>query len=322
MPRPLSVLIPVVLLALCPMPRASAQGTTAWVKEQVTKLTNPDKIVRKAAREALVREATRTGSPATYLADLDAALIPLARGRDVRARITAGVVAEQVAGEKPSPALEGIAQALMEGSDATALLGTKVARALLPATITLSRDPLAAAVIACVKAHPDSGEIAEEAYAALTLQSARKNGAAPPAAMIAAAVPSVLNLLEVRIAAYGKDVPPKPSADSKAAAFLALDGWPVLSASAPTANRILRDVGDLVCVQSRAVGDGSTDRSLKVAQRQAAQSLQVIGGAPLKSMTDELIKPLDGVAPDDVDRRCAALNQAMPPAAKLTRAMR
>ena len=326
MARPLLIVTPVVLLVLCPIPQANAQGTKTWVNQQVTKLTNPDKMVRKAARDALVDEAKRPASPPTYLKDLNAALIPLARGRNFPAAITAGVVAEEVAGQKPSPALEGVAQALMaNGSDAIALAGVKVARALVPTTITLAKDPLADSVVSCVKAHPESGEIAEEAYAALTLQAGRKNGAPPPAATTAA-LPVVLNLLEARIASYGEQAPPKPGADGAVAVFLAIDASSAVLSGAPTTDRTLRDLGDLLCVQSRAVANGNSDRALNETRRQVGQALQVIAqGAQvtspaLESAIDALTKPLDGAGA--AAPLCAALNTAMPAGAKLTRAKR
>lgn len=322
---------PSIVLALFLLPTlygtraatAQAPGSTAWVGNQVKELTSSDVRASKAARDALAREADRSGSPATFPKDLNKALIPLAKSRNVRDRIAAGVVAEQVAAKTSSSALEGVARALMENDTAaTALLGVKVAKALLPTVVTLPKDQTAAAVVACVKSHPDSGEIAEEAYAALTLQAGRKSESGPPAAAIVAAVPELLNLLEIRICGYGEHTPPKPGADGKAAAFLALEAWPAVSTSAPTANRILRDLGDLVCVQVRAVGDGNTDRDLNASRRQATQSLQVVGGASLKTATDDLMKPLEGVDPGEIDRRCSALDSAMPPAAKLARAKR
>jgi hypothetical protein len=324
MARLLPLLTPLLLLVCGPVAATNAQaaGTAAWVHQQVVKLTSQDVMVRKAARDALVREAARAGAAATYLKDLDDALVPLAKSHTVRERITAGVVAEQVASETPSAALEGVTQALMASdSDATALLGTKVARALLPATVTLPRDALSAAVVSCVKAHPDSGEIAGEAYAALTLRGMRKDGA-PPAGVIAAAVPAVLDMLELRISQYGERTAPKPAADGSVTMFLAIDAWPAVSNSAPTRSRILRDLGDLLCVQARAAADGNADRPLAEARRQAGQALQVTGGPALQPATESLMKLLDTVAPDEVDRRCAALDAAMPPGAKLTRAKR
>jgi len=326
MARPLPVLATLLLLIFYPIPNANAQGagTPAWIREQVARLTNSDVMVRKTAKDALLREAGRARPSSTYLKDLDAALIPLVKGRDVRARIIAGVLAEEVASKKPGPALEGVARALMESdSDATALIGTKVAKALLPATITLPTDPMPAAVVACVKTHPDSGEITEEAYAALTLQAARENQAGPPAGAIAAAVPAVLGLLETRIAAYGKVAPSNPAAEGgPTMLFLAIDGWQAVGTNGAMKDRILRDLGDLLCVQARAAADGNTDRALTETRRQTGQALGVTGGPGLQAAAENLMKPLDAVAPDEVDRRCAALDAAMPTGAKLTRAKR
>jgi hypothetical protein len=281
-------------------------------------------MVRKTAKDALLREAGRARPSSTYLKDLGAALIPLVKGRDVRARIIAGVIAEQVASKTPTPALEDVARALMESdSDATALIGTKVAKALLPATITVPKDPMPAAVVACVKAHPDSGEIAEEAYAALTLQAARQDQAGPAAGAIAAAVPAVLDLLETRIAAYGKGAPSDPAAEGgPTMLFLAIDGWQAAGTNAALKNRILRDLGDLLCVQARAAAEGNADRALTETRRQTGQALGVTGGTALQAAAEDLMKPLDNVAPDEVDRRCAALDDAMPAGAKLTRVKR
>ena len=85
-------------------------------------------------------------------------------------------------------------------------------------------------VIAAVKDHPDLGFLADEAYAALTLEPDRDD--ANFANAVPMVLPDLLTLMDTRTAAYSIAVPGDPGAEITATIFLAVYAYPAASPDA------------------------------------------------------------------------------------------
>lgn len=297
---------------MSPLARAQAPGTASWVREQTTRLQDRDPAVQKRARQAILDQAARPGSPAAFIADLNSALSRLLKQKDVRWRVNAGVVAEEVAAKTGSPGLAPVAQEMMrDPSDAIALLGVKTAKYLVANTVLKPKDPLAPAIVGCVKLHPDSGVIAEEAYAALTLKP-NAASADPSAGAVKAVLPSLLDLIDIRLDLYGNGPPPSPGAELRAVLFLGVTGTTAVSNDAVMRSRALRSLGDLACVTARAAAEGNSDRGVKDLLRGACASLTLFAPDPdLESATKELQTASNGTPSQNVEEQCGKLGAAL-----------
>lgn len=114
---------------------------------------------------------------------------------------------------------------LNDPSGAVVLWGMKAAKYELAGTLkqqkTLRKAALIKDILAAVRAHPDSGPIADEAYDALTFNSADSALTATSADAIKEVIPAIFNLMNFRLSLFAAAPPPALFADGKAVGFLA-----------------------------------------------------------------------------------------------------
>jgi hypothetical protein len=301
MPVLVALLIPTsVCLAATPSSPPSAPSPLA---ASVTALQSWSPAAQQAARQQLIRLGESKTAPATYPASLAEALLPVLQSGTTRAKLNAAVALERVAAKTPSPALAPAASALLaDKAEAVTLWGIKTARHLI-AEGGSSAGTLAAQVAAAVKAHPDSGPIAEEAYAALL----------PELAPQPAVLQSLLETLESRTALYFKGaIPPSPSAEQAVPAYLAVTCWSHLNVA--DQKRVLTDLGNLCWSSATAVANGNNDSSVQKIAQITAVGLEAIAtrlvDAPLAAAAHALtdLGPANAVP---IPARCKALVTAL-----------
>jgi hypothetical protein len=198
----------------------------AFVAAQVKALADDkNPTAQQRAREALVREASPSGvNPSAsfldiYATSLNGALLPLAKSPSPRVRLNAAIVTQRVASRAGNTRLTEAATAFAQDeSVGVAMWGVRASQALLPLLATAGTSTkLTAAVADAVRRHGGFGDLAEEAYKALTLNNNTK-------LITPKSVPVLLNdvlrLVEFRGGQYVKQTPPRPDVDVRGINFL------------------------------------------------------------------------------------------------------
>lgn len=243
-------------------------GSPAWTARHIRMLEGDDAAARNEAREQLMRVVDTPGFPSAYPASVAADLLALLKSPNPRAKVNAAIIAEHLAAKTVDPALIAVVSALLDGkSESLALWGVKASRPFIATgSATLARQ-----VATSVKAHADSGPIAEEAYAALVGANIGPTGKAMPVSFSA-----VLSVLESRTARYANGgAPPSAAAEAPVPVFLSVTCWP--GANAAERKQILSDLGDLACSAAASVGNGDRNAALLAVVQNAASALEVIG---------------------------------------------
>ena len=263
----------------------------SFIGGEIARLRSKTPATQKMAKDALIAECTSRGDvtatpeyQVAYARQLSQQLTPLLQDKAIRVRLTAGIIATQVAADTvktDAPAqFASMATALMKDKEDSILLwGVKLAKYVIADFAQQGKPikPLSDEVIAAVKNHPDSGYLAEEAYAAFTLEPYGK-GQNPDAFGKAAPVvlPELLQLMEIRTAQYAAAVPGSPQAEEKAVTFLAVDASQAAGA-APMRNKVLSAVGKNVCAVLAQIANGNTTPELVGVARAEGGALQVFG---------------------------------------------
>lgn len=246
----------------------SAQvGSPAWTAARIGALQGGNAAARNLARQDLMSVVDKPGFPVTYPASLAPDLLALLKSSNPPVQLNAAVIAEHLADKTASPALIPVTTALLESkSDALALWGIKTARPYVAA----GNAKLAGRIVAAVKAHADSGPIAEEAYADLVAADG-----AVGKGTLSATLPAVLSILELRTRSYtSASAPPSPGAEASIPVFLSVTCWP--AASATDRKRILNDLGDFACAATQSVADGNANAAVPRVVHEAATALGTI----------------------------------------------
>jgi len=247
-------------------------GTAAWIHRQTQDLCSPDDKRTQVARRTLLQATESSRLPTSYPADIAEALSAVLKEGNCRARLNASVVAERVSAKTGSPALAPLARELMADKLVpVALWGVKTAKPLIVASAAQSsgKDSLAAAIVACVKEHPDSGAVIDEAYAALTPKSD-----VPDAAVTKAVLPHLLGLTEWRLGRFDADQPSTFTSEQAIDTFVAINAWP--AAAPPDQRKIIDDLVGLTCVVADAVANGQQDRAVVDSARSHANAVEAI----------------------------------------------
>lgn len=282
-------------------PAVIQPAVSTFVEGELPRLKSATPAVQKAAKEALVSESTGHGDvtatpqyEATYASVLGQKLLPIVQSKaPLRTRLCAAIVATEVA-EQTSKAggpagLQPLAVALLQDKDdATLLWGIKLSKYVIGDLATQGNKAavakLDAMVIAVVKDHPQTGYLAEEAYAALTLEPYR--GTTNFASAATMVLPDLLKLMDTRTAQYAQAVPGSPEAEITATVFLAVDGSG--PATAPTMrNQVLKALGDAVCAVLNQIANGNNGQELINVAREEGATLRVFGDTfPNKPLSD------------------------------------
>jgi hypothetical protein len=117
------------------------------------------------------------------------------------------------------------ADLLNDPSAAVVLWGMKAAKYELAPWLAqpkaLRKGNLTKAILDAVRAHPDSGPIAEEAYSALTFEATDPTLRSTAPAVIQEATVAVLQMAALRTSLFNADPPPELFADGRGVVFLA-----------------------------------------------------------------------------------------------------
>lgn len=257
-----------------------------FIKGQVTKLQKGTDAERQAARNLIGREIGMVGGEPSasyrevYATVLNEQLLTLTKNRDPHARLNAAIAMERVARGANNGALEGAAAALAQDPCAgVALWATKAAQSILPPLATKGANTkLTGAVVAGVKKHPDSPELAEEAYRALGLELRanlqRLNDQAVPVLL-----PDMLKLFEFRTGLYRTGIPPAPWLEERGAIFLTFARVWNHPAAAKYHAAIMQQLANLVglTAQHAAARGPNENKSLIDLLRRIGAVLAVVG---------------------------------------------
>ena len=208
-------------------PRAGEIAKFITAQLDVLKDVKKDDRSRERARDSLVRESGSSGAvpsasfSAVYASTLDAQLLPLAKSTTpARTRLLAVITLQRVAKSANNDGLANSTAAFAQDeSPGVALWAMKAAQSILPTLAATGKttSKLPAAIVEGVKKHSTSGDIADEAYRALTLDVNTKLINATSAPVIAQ---HVLRLFEFRTGLYVKVTPPRIELEQRGINFL------------------------------------------------------------------------------------------------------
>ena len=256
----------------------SAGVIQTFVQQQAQRLGGADLQESARAREALIApvlgDAASGSFLQTYAEDISSALLPLTKADDARVRLNVVLVAYRVARASGSADLAALVTALVNDPSAgVSMWGIRAAGAVLPTIMNnpmlRGQDQIAPSILTAVKRFPESGPVAEEAYASLSMNL--KDGSAiaklPQGVfpqVLPIAVDNVQQVLALRLGQYGPGKQPAaPGADQQAANFL-LDSrvWPNLGA--PRQNRTVLLMANLMRAAVGAIGvPGGDDEGVR-----------------------------------------------------------
>jgi hypothetical protein len=210
---------------------------TAAVKLKLPRLISEDGETAKYARNWFVEQVTATQTPSASFMDVYADVVnnalenlvdpKLNGGKPVslRVRLNAAIVNAAIA-QHTSNARQATATNtfLHDPSEAVVLWGIKAAKFELPtqlAQLAVMRKPdLVAGIIDAVRAHPDSGAIADEAFIALSLDVTDRDLRNTSSDAISGLIPQLIDLAKFRISLFADASPPDLFADGYAVVFL------------------------------------------------------------------------------------------------------
>jgi hypothetical protein len=206
------------------------------IKTQVAALTGGDPTAASKARDELIDNVSpgRVAPSPAFLAEfarqLDTGIAPALQHENEYVRLNAGIVVAKAAERTDNAALRGATLALLNDKSRNVVLwGVKSARWVIPAILRSAgkADDVLGAVVKAVATHGQGaigGPIVVEAYEALTIDALNNNAKRrPTAAMITTVIPYMHQLLQQRVLAYQKGIPPEPAAESRGTLFL-VDG--------------------------------------------------------------------------------------------------
>ena len=243
-------------------------------------LTGKNAAMMAPARKSLIDEAdTATGSATAayqtaYANSIIKAMTPLLVAKDPNQRLNAAVVlggvAAKVSHTNVADLFAPIAKTMLTDKYwPVAYWGLKIARYALADTVVNNNKNavpgLTAAIIATVKANEKSGEIVEEAYLALVLDSLKSDP--NYGSFLALTLPSMLDLVDWRTTLFaGGGVPVAPGAEAGPANTLPISGFTMLNAPAnsPMKTRVLGSLGNFTVVELDAIvaASGTADPDL------------------------------------------------------------
>lgn len=269
-------------------PGARQDEIEKFVSAQVAKLQKGKAPAdRQEARNVLVRETTMVGGQPNaaflnvYASVLNKQLLPVAKNSDAHARLNAAIALQGVAERANNGALAEAATVMAADPGAGVVLwAAKGAQSILPSLAAAGENTrLTGAIVAAVKKHPDSPDLAEDAYRALTLDFPRNlkllNAKAVPVLL-----PDVLKLFEFRVARYVKQTPAAPWLDEIGANFLTFGVVWNHPAAAKRHPAIMQQLSNLIGVAAQhAAARGPNDNKEFIDLiRRTGPALAVVGG--------------------------------------------
>jgi hypothetical protein len=224
-------------------------------------------------------------------------------GASFRAKVQAGLAAQEVARRAGNTALEPVAMQLLgDPLPSVNLVGMKAASGLIPVIFAKAKPDasdkkLLDQVLKTVEHNPDppmGGPIIVEMYDAL------KNVVFPPPGAAAGSintdllVPMVLKLQKQRIGLYKTGLPASPHADSIGVVILfSRQIWQVLTV--PQQHEALQDAQDLITLAA-GLAQQAKNSNNQVASGDLIDNLQTIG----RDIRSIFANPANGVVPNQV----------------------
>ncbi|HZZ45116.1 MAG TPA: hypothetical protein VFE58_19425 [Tepidisphaeraceae bacterium] len=265
-----------------------------WIGGQVQRLTGTEVLQQTSARETLVAGGNGSAPYAeAYAKSLDAALTPVIKGTDFRARLNAAIIVARVAEKTKSPALHDITMLLIgDKNEGMVLWGVKAARYVVPAIYAAqgasAKPDMIDAVSQAAGQWKESGPIVAEAYQVLAPQL---TGMASPGPLVKATLKPLLTLMAARNKEYIAGVPVEPTAENTALLFVSLGPvWGMLSPAEQAG--VMQQISDLVGLAGeRWVTASRVDQEhLTPLLQLAGKALSVLGQpAPAGVNSQELI---------------------------------
>ena len=280
-----------------------------FISAQVAKLQKGKESDRQAARALLARESGGAGvAPSesylrVYATVLNKQLEPLAKHPDAHVRLNSAIALQRAAAKANNAALApAAARFTRDARPGVALWGAKAAQFILPAVAAAGkRSDLTAALVEAVRKNPDSAELTEEAYRALTLD-VRTNPKRLNAQAVPVLLPDALKLFELRVSQYAKSRPPAPDLDQTGAIFLTIGPVWDHPAAAKLRPAIMQQLSNLIgfAAQHAAAREGDDREAFINLLRNSGDALAVVGAsagvkdaniqAAAKSLTDVTVK--------------------------------
>lgn len=279
----------------------SAADRTAiqnFVNAQVDRLASPEAPAMTAAREALINEipTDRNGKAKCtptfadfYAESLNAAIMKrLPQLKDI-GRLNASIVVARIAEPADSSQLrEAVAKLVSDDYQPAVLWGLRAAKWVLPPVL---RSPILANDVNLRNALPKAvavndkgvlaGDIAREAYDALTLDASNPNARTQiTAPMFAGVVTQLHQLLRQRVDAYRLGIPANPDADQIGINFLINPSrWPNLTKPQKLETvQLLSDMLMLAADQAAAAKNPTLQAQVSTAVDRIATSIGIVAG--------------------------------------------
>ena len=273
-------------------PNAIRAAAGPFVKQQAKRLADAGPAEAADARQSLLSPlagGAATGQfLATYASEIADAIAPVATNNDPRVRLNAAIVVARVAEASGSTDLtDPIKTLLQDSSPGVVIWAVKASASVLPFVqndqLLRQRAQLDQAVVAAVKANPDSGPIAQEAYNALILKLDNRGFMQnPPQGYVGRVLPgaleSVHEMLAFRLDLYGAGVtPPEPAVEQQPVNFLVdVTVWP--RQTPPGRQRSIEQMAALALRASEALNDpGAQDDGLKPLLAVIGSGFRVVG---------------------------------------------
>lgn len=284
------------------------------------------------AREKLVSDTEGHGVTAShdyqtqYASDLVKELTPLLDAKNpLRERLNAAIVIGRAAERLLSAGVDDqftplVTTILQDKQPSLAIWGVKAAKYIVASTVQGggNANPLQDQVIQTVKAFPEVGAIADEAYATFTLAPLTGNNANANVGQLAGAVlPHLVQLIDFRASQYAAGaVPPSPVAVKTFSTFLAVTASPAWMGNQALRNDILRALGSLACAQLQLIANGNNEQELVDAAKSIGETLSVMGrqipgDTHLTAAGDAIRNIAASTSPTTLTDHCTDLNKAL-----------
>jgi hypothetical protein len=341
-----AALIPTAVKTATPLAPAAVTQINTVVNGQAANLATatapnlPNPTMLLQARKNLIDDADSPGNGATqayqsqYAKSVIAALAPILSIKDpnqqnqrLNAAIVLGDVARQVSRTQVADLFDATAQTMLKDKSWPIVFwGLKISRYALANAVQNKNAKavgLAQDIVTAVEAHPDSAEIIEEGYQALTLEPLR-TPTSPDLpnfnAGMAITLPRVLDLFEWRTPLFQAGLPTAPAAENAPANMLPANAYGIISADPKIQTRTLKAIGALTATQLTAIKDalanGSLDPELVTAVKGLGNAINAfgvkMGDQNILQAGSQISQLGSSPASSTVDSAIAALHTAIP----------
>jgi len=308
------------------------QGITTAVKTKIAKLLSDDTETQKYVRNWFIEQVTATQPPSASFMDIYADVLnnalenlvdpknaPGGKPVSIRVRLNAAIINQAIAQRAGNARQSTVTFTLMHDPCAAVVLwGVKAARYELAAQLgQVLRDPdLIEAIVDAVKAHPDSGAIADEAFLAFTLDPTDRDLKYTSDAALKELISKIIELLTFRLTLFADTSPSDLYAESHAVTFLSRQKIHDLETPDQQlkVKNLLYDY--LAACSKLLVGpDAPNKTELLDLIHQIGRALFVIAQHESNAALKDASEPITGISPDskpgELEQRLSAVRAAI-----------